>query len=43
MTAALDGGYRTGDIMQAGCTQVGCREMGEVVLKQLVAAAGVKA
>ena len=35
VTAALDAGYRTGDIMQPGCSQVGCRQMGEVVLQQL--------
>lgn len=28
---ALDDGYRTGDIMQEGCTKVGCKEMGDVV------------
>ena len=39
VTAALDGGYRTGDIMQPGCTQVGCRQMGEVLLAQLAAGA----
>lgn len=43
VTAALDGGYRTGDIMQPGCTQVGCREMGEVVLKLVGEAAVAKA
>ena len=35
VTAALDAGYRTGDIMQPGCTQVGCKQMGEVVLGKL--------
>lgn len=35
VTAALDGGFRTGDIMQPGCKQVGCQEMGEVVLSKL--------
>ena len=38
VTATLDAGYRTGDIMQPGCTQVGCKAMGEAVLKQLAAA-----
>ena len=28
---ALNDGYRTGDIMQEGCTKVGCKEMGDVV------------
>ncbi|MEL6496728.1 MAG: 3-isopropylmalate dehydrogenase [Cyanobacteria bacterium J06623_7] len=31
----LDRGYRTGDIMSAGMTQVGCKEMGEILLKTL--------
>ena len=31
----LDKGYRTGDIMSAGMKQVGCKEMGEVLLKIL--------
>ena len=31
----LDRGYRTGDIMSAGMKQVGCKEMGEVLLKIL--------
>lgn len=35
VTAALDAGYRTGDIMADGCTRVGCAEMGEVLLKLL--------
>lgn len=43
VTAALDAGFRTGDIMQPGCTQVGCRKMGEVLLQQLGVAAGAKA
>ena len=25
----LDDGFRTGDIMQEGCTKVGCTEMGD--------------
>jgi 3-isopropylmalate dehydrogenase len=25
----LAAGYRTGDLMQAGCTQLGCRAMGD--------------
>jgi 3-isopropylmalate dehydrogenase len=28
---ALDDGYRTGDIMQDGCTKVGCAEMGTII------------
>jgi 3-isopropylmalate dehydrogenase len=35
VTATLDAGFRTGDIMQDGCKQVGCKAMGEAVLKQL--------
>jgi 3-isopropylmalate dehydrogenase len=31
----LDMGYRTGDIMSEGMTQVGCQEMGQVLLKVL--------
>ncbi|AFZ36121.1 3-isopropylmalate dehydrogenase [Stanieria cyanosphaera PCC 7437] len=31
----LDQGYRTGDIMSAGMKAVGCREMGEVLIKVL--------
>ena len=33
VTAALDSGYRTGDIMQDGMKKVGCKEMGQVLLK----------
>lgn len=33
VTAALDQGYRTGDILQPGSLQVGCKEMGDIVLK----------
>lgn len=29
VTRVLDAGWRTGDIMAEGCTQVGCSEMGE--------------
>ena len=35
MTAALDAGYRTGDIMQEGCTLVGCTAMGDVLLQRV--------
>lgn len=31
----LDDGYRTADIMQDGCTKVGCREMGDLVCKRI--------
>lgn len=31
----LDQGYRTGDIMAAGMTQVGCKAMGKAILKAL--------
>ena len=31
----LQDGYRTGDIMEAGKTAVGCKEMGELVLERL--------
>ena len=31
----LDWGYRTGDIMSEGMKRVGCREMGEILLKAL--------
>ena len=33
----LDDGYRTGDIMSEGCTQVGCVKMGEILLEKLKA------
>ncbi|CAG9463789.1 unnamed protein product [Pedinophyceae sp. YPF-701] len=29
---ALDKGYRTGDLMSEGCTQVGCEEMGDILV-----------
>ncbi|MFN4279287.1 3-isopropylmalate dehydrogenase [Thermosynechococcus sp.] len=35
MTAVLDQGYRTGDLMSEGCTLVGCREMGNLLIKAL--------
>lgn len=35
VTAVLDKGYRTGDIMQPGMKQVGTKEMGELVLEHL--------
>ena len=33
--AALEAGFRCGDIMQAGCTLVGCREMGGEIRKRI--------
>jgi 3-isopropylmalate dehydrogenase len=33
--SVLDQGYRTGDIMAAGMTLVGCKAMGEALLKTL--------
>ena len=35
VTRVLDQGYRTGDIMQDGCKQVGCKEMGKILLQQI--------
>ncbi|MDR5638744.1 3-isopropylmalate dehydrogenase [Thermosynechococcus sp. JY1334] len=35
ITAVLDQGYRTGDLMAEGCTLVGCREMGNLLIKEL--------
>lgn len=32
---ALDDGYRTGDIMQDGCTRLGCKEMGDVIANNI--------
>jgi 3-isopropylmalate dehydrogenase len=34
-TTVLDQGYRTGDIMSAGMTLVGCKAMGDALLKAL--------
>lgn len=31
----LDDGYRTGDMMAEGCTLVGCKEMGDLVLSRI--------
>ena len=33
--AVLKDGYRTADIMSLGCTQVGCSEMGELLVKRI--------
>lgn len=32
---ALDDGYRTGDIMQEGCTKLGCKEMGDIIVSNI--------
>ena len=31
----LQSGYRTGDIMAEGCTQVGCRQMGDLLAERI--------
>ena len=36
----LDSGYRTGDIMSEGCTQVSCSKMGELLKDFIAAKAG---
>jgi 3-isopropylmalate dehydrogenase len=35
----LDDGFRTGDIMSEGCTQVGCMKMGEIIMEKIKAMA----
>ncbi|WP_027185806.1 3-isopropylmalate dehydrogenase [Desulfovibrio inopinatus] len=35
VSAVLDAGYRTGDIMESGKTLIGCREMGQKVVEQI--------
>lgn len=35
VNAVLDAGYRTGDIMQDGCTKLSCSEMGDMVVKYI--------
>ena len=35
VNAALDEGYRTGDIMQDGCTKVKCSEMGDIICNNI--------
>ena len=35
VNAVLDAGYRTGDIMQDGCTKLSCSEMGDMVVKNI--------
>ena len=34
-TPSLDEGYRTADMMAAGCTRVGCTEMGDKILENI--------
>lgn len=31
----LQEGFRTGDIMSAGCTQVGCKQMGDLIVERI--------
>ncbi|KAA6429361.1 MAG: 3-isopropylmalate dehydrogenase [Trebouxia sp. A1-2] len=38
VTAALDAGYRTGDLMSSGMKQVGCIELGDILVKQITEA-----
>ncbi len=35
VTKVLDAGYRTGDIMSEGMKQVGCKEMGKLIIENL--------
>ena len=35
VNAVLDAGYRTGDIMQDGCTKVTCSGMGDLVVSNI--------
>ena len=35
VNSVLDAGYRTGDIMQDGCTKLSCSEMGDMVVKNI--------
>jgi len=35
VTAALDGGYRTGDLMSPGMQQIGCSALGDVLLQHI--------
>ena len=35
VSSALDQGYRTGDLYSDGTQKVGCKEMGDVLLKAL--------
>lgn len=38
VTAALDSGYRTGDLMSPGMKQVGCSELGDIIVKNITEA-----
>ena len=35
VSQVLDEGYRTGDIFSAGCTKVGCTQMGDLVAERV--------
>jgi 3-isopropylmalate dehydrogenase len=35
VNAVLNSGYRCGDIMASGCTQVGCRKMGQLIQAEI--------
>ena len=35
VSQVLDEGYRTGDIFSAGCTKVGCAQMGDLVAERV--------
>jgi len=35
VTAALDAGYRTGDLMSPGMQQIGCSALGDVLLQHI--------
>ena len=35
VASVLDAGYRTGDIMSPGKTQVGCQKMGDLIVAAL--------
>ncbi len=43
VTAALDAGYRTGDLMSQGMQQIGCSALGEVLLQRIEEASLAKA
>ena len=35
VTAALDAGYRTGDLMSPGCQLIGCSALGDLLLQSI--------
>ena len=35
VTAVLDAGYRTGDLMSSGMKQIGCSALGDVLLQHI--------